>query len=271
VTTAQRPIVRLIDVTKVYVMGHAPSHDGAANRGKEDQTVTVHALRGISLDFHQGEYIAIMGASGSGKSTLLNLLGCLDRPTSGQYFLGDRDVARLSDDQLSDVRSRYLGFIFQSYNLIQQYTVYENIQLPLTYQGSGEISEEDHQRTLELARMVGLADRLDHRPNQLSGGQQQRVAIARSLVNDPYVVLADEATGNLDTATSQEIMEMLVRLNDAGKTILMVTHEDDIAAYAKRVIRMRDGLVIDDSPSIRRTKASQAATPSPAPEGAALT
>jgi len=272
-TTNNRPIVRLSDVTKVYVMGHVSSHGGAGGRGKEVETVTVHALRGVSLDIHQGEFVAVMGASGSGKSTLLNLLGCLDRPTNGQYFLGDRDVARLSDDQLSEVRSRYLGFIFQSYNLIQQYTVYENMQLPLTYQGNGDISDEDHQRTLELARLVGLADRLQHRPNQLSGGQQQRVAIARSLVNDPYVILADEATGNLDTATSQEIMEVLVRLNDAGKTIIMVTHEDDIAAYAKRVIKMRDGLVTDDGPSQRRRPTLHAVTQpsSHASEGAALT
>jgi putative ABC transport system ATP-binding protein len=263
VNNGDKPIVKLIDVTKVYVMGHAPSKGG--RRGRSVETVTVHALRGVSLEFYQGEYIAIMGASGSGKSTMLNLLGCLDRPTSGQYFLGDRDVARLSDDQLSDVRSRYLGFIFQSYNLIQQYTVLENIQLPLTYQGSGELSDEDQRRTLELTRMVGLGDRLDHRPNQLSGGQQQRVAIARSLSNDPYVILADEPTGNLDTSTSHEIMEMLGRLNEAGKTIIMVTHEEDIAAHAKRVIKMRDGLVIDDSPSPQLLKAQQTAARDGAP------
>jgi putative ABC transport system ATP-binding protein len=215
------------------------------------QQVVVHALRGVSVDFYPGEYIAIMGASGSGKSTMLNLLGCLDRPTGGEYILGDRDVARLSDDDLSEVRSRYLGFIFQSYNLIQQYTVVENVQLPLTYQGSGEITDEMQRRTLETIRLVGLGDRADHRPTQLSGGQQQRVAIARSLINDPYIILADEATGNLDTATSHEIMEMLGRLNDAGKTIILVTHEDDIAEHAKRVIRMRDGLIIDDGPSAR--------------------
>jgi len=208
-------------------------------------------MRGVSVDFYPGEYIAIMGASGSGKSTMLNLLGCLDRPTSGQYILGDRDVALLDDDELSEVRSRYIGFIFQSYNLIQQYTVTENIQLPLTYQGSGEITEDVQKRTEELARMVGLHDRLDHRPTQLSGGQQQRVAIARSLINDPYIILADEATGNLDSKTSGEIMDMLGRLNDAGKTIIMVTHEDDIAEHAKRIIRMRDGLIIDDGPSPR--------------------
>ncbi len=246
-----RVIVRLNDVRKTYVMGHHSSGGLFGRRNGPDQTVTVHALKGVSVDFHQGEYIAIMGASGSGKSTMLNLLGCLDRPTSGQYILGDKDVARLSDDELSEVRSRYIGFIFQSYNLIQQYTVTENIQLPLTYQGDGEISEAVQLRTVELARMVGLGDRLDHRPTQLSGGQQQRVAIARSLINDPYIILADEATGNLDTKTSHEIMDMLGRLNDAGKTIIMVTHEDDIAEHAKRIIRMRDGQIIDDGPSPR--------------------
>lgn len=261
-----RPIVKLTDVRKTYVMGH---HGGGGlfgrRRGGHDQPVIVHALTGVSVEFYPGEYVAIMGASGSGKSTMLNLLGCLDRPTSGQYLLGDRDVAQLNDDDLSEVRSRYIGFIFQSYNLIQQYTVTENIQLPLTYQGSGEITEAVQQRTMELARMVGLADRLDHRPTQLSGGQQQRVAIARSLINDPYIILADEATGNLDTKTSHEIMEMLGRLNDAGKTIIMVTHEDDIAEHAKRIIRMRDGLIIDDGPS-PRMQALAAASGSPAME-----
>ena len=239
------PIVRLVDVRKTYVMGHAPS------RGGPSMTVTVHALKGVSVDFYPGEYVAIMGASGSGKSTILNLLGCLDRPSSGQYVLGGQDVARLDDDDLSEVRSRYIGFIFQSYNLIQQYTVVDNILLPLTYQGSGEVSEADMERMRELAGLVGLGSRLDHRPNQLSGGQQQRVAIARSLINDPYIILADEATGNLDSVTSEEIMAMLGRLNDAGKTIIMVTHEDDIAEHAKRIIRMRDGLIIEDGPSPR--------------------
>src|SRR5262249_26523230 len=188
---------------------------------------------------------------------------CLDRPSGGEYYLGDRDVAQLSDDELSDVRSRYIGFIFQSYNLIQQYTVTENIQLPLTYQGSGEITEAVQLRTIELAGMVGLADRLDHRPTQLSGGQQQRVAIARSLINDPYIILADEATGNLDTKTSHEIMEMLGRLNEAGKTIILVTHEEDIAANAKRIIKMRDGLIIEDGPSARMQAAAQSSELAP--------
>jgi putative ABC transport system ATP-binding protein len=241
-SSGAQPIVRLRDIRKQYVMGKA---------GGRHEAIVVHALRGVSVDFYPGEYVAIMGASGSGKSTMLNLLGCLDRPTSGQYLLGDQDVAQLTDDELSEIRSRYIGFIFQAYNLIQQYTVHENIQLPLTYQGAGKISDEDEARTLELASMVGLGDRMDHRPNQLSGGQQQRVAIARSLVNDPYIILADEATGNLDSATSDEIMAMLERLNQSGKTIIMVTHEDDIAEHARRVIRMRDGQIISDAPSAR--------------------
>jgi putative ABC transport system ATP-binding protein len=239
-------------------MGHAGG-GGLLRRRGHMTTVTVHALRGVSVDFYPGEYVAIMGASGSGKSTMLNLLGCLDRPTSGEYFLGGRDVARLDDDELSEIRSRYLGFIFQSYNLVQQYTVLENIQLPLTYQGAGDISKEAEERSMQVAGLVGLADRLDHRPSQLSGGQQQRVAIARSLINDPYIILADEPTGNLDTTTSHEIMSMLEQLNDSGKTIIMVTHEDDIAAHAKRIIRMRDGRIIDDGPSPRMQAAAQTA------------
>lgn len=249
-----RPIVSLVDVRKTYVMGHSKGGGGLLGRRGPVTTVTVHALRGVSVDIHEGEYIAIMGASGSGKSTMLNLLGCLDRPTSGQFMLGGRDVSRLDDDELSEVRSRYLGFIFQSYNLIAQYTVLENIQLPLTYQGGGEISREAHERSMQVANLVGLGDRIDHRPTQLSGGQQQRVAIARSLINDPYIILADEATGNLDTATSHEIMLMLGKLNDAGKTIIMVTHEQDIADHAKRVIKMQDGKIIYDRPSPRLQK-----------------
>ncbi len=245
----KRPIVSLRDVRKTYIMGKK----GA---GPESGAVIVHALRGVSVDFYEGEYVAIMGASGSGKSTMLNLLGCLDRPSSGQYYMGTNDVANMSDDDLSDVRSRYIGFIFQSYNLIQQYTVLENIQIPLTYQGNGELSREQQERTVQLAEMVGLGERLDHRPMQLSGGQQQRVAIARSLINDPYIILADEATGNLDTRTSHEIMTMLGNLNEAGKTIIMVTHEDDIAEHAKRIIRMRDGQIVEDGPSRRMYEAA---------------
>ncbi len=207
--------------------------------------VVVEALRGVTIHFEEGDYVAIMGPSGSGKSTLLNLLGCLDRPTGGQYILGDQDVAQLDDDELSEIRSRYLGFIFQSYNLIQQLTLVENIEVPLYYQGN--IGSSSRQRCVELAELVGLGDRLHHRPAQLSGGQQQRVAIARALVNDPHIILADEPTGNLDTSTSSEIMDLLDNLNASGKTILMVTHEEDIAHRAKRIIRMRDGLVVSDT------------------------
>jgi putative ABC transport system ATP-binding protein len=207
--------------------------------------VTVPVLKGLNLAFDEGDFVALMGPSGSGKSTLMNILGCLDRPTEGSYYLKDRDVSRMSDDQLSEVRSTYLGFIFQSYNLLPQYTVVENIELPLVYQGI-PLTQQTHERCVALAKMVGLAQRLDHRPLQLSGGQQQRVAIARALVNDPHVLLADEPTGNLDSRTSDEIMTMLTRLNEAGKTIIMVTHENDIAEWARRVVRLRDGLVESD-------------------------
>jgi putative ABC transport system ATP-binding protein len=222
------PIARVVDLVKEYYL-----------------SVVVRALRGVSLTFDQGDFVALMGPSGSGKSTLLNLLGCLDRPTSGHYYLGDHDVSTMDDDQLSDVRSRYIGFIFQSYNLLAQYTVVENIEIPLLYQGC-RLDESTRQRCIALAELVGLGDRLDHRPMQLSGGQQQRVAIARSLVNDPHVILADEPTGNLDSKTSDEIMQLLTKLNADGKTIIMVTHENDIAAWARRVVRMRDGHIESD-------------------------
>lgn len=205
---------------------------------------TVHALRGVSFDVPEGDYIAIMGPSGSGKSTLLNLLGCLDRPTRGSFYLGDDDVARLSDDELSEIRASRLGFVFQSYNLIPSLTVVENIEVPLFYRG--RITPEDRRRCRELAEMVGLGQRLSHRPPQLSGGQQQRVAIARSLVNDPQFILADEPTGNLDSVTTSEILGLLGELNRQGRTILMVTHEDDVADHAKRRIVLRDGNIVRD-------------------------
>lgn len=205
---------------------------------------TVHALRGVSFDVPRGDYVAIMGPSGSGKSTLLNLLGCLDRPTSGRLLLGEDDVAQLDDDSLSHIRASRIGFIFQSYNLIPQLTVLENIEVPLYYQG--RITRDDKRRCEELATMVGLGDRLQHRPAQLSGGQQQRVAIARSLINDPYFLLADEATGNLDSVTTEEILSIFERLNQEGRTIIMVTHEDEVAAVAKRTIRLRDGHIQSD-------------------------
>jgi putative ABC transport system ATP-binding protein len=218
----------LQDLTKDYVL----------------KSETVRALRGVSLEVPEGDYVAIMGPSGSGKSTLLNLLGCLDKPTSGSYFLGDDDVAKMNDRELSRIRASRIGFVFQSYNLIPQLTVVENIEVPLYYQG--RVNRETKERCHALASMVGLGDRLRHRPTQLSGGQQQRVAIARSLVNDPYFILADEATGNLDSKTALEIMQLFARLNDEGRTIIMVTHEDDVAAHAKRIVRLRDGLVQSD-------------------------
>jgi putative ABC transport system ATP-binding protein len=218
---------------------------------------TVHALRGVSFDVPQGDYAAIMGPSGSGKSTLLNLLGCLDRPTGGELFMGEDDVSKMTDDQLSRIRATRIGFVFQSYNLIPQLTVVENIEVPLYYQG--RVNANARRRCVELAEMVGLGDRIRHRPTQLSGGQQQRVAIARSLVNDPYFILADEATGNLDSATTEEILELFERLNREGRTIIMVTHEDEVAAHAKRIVRLRDGLLQSDVPN--KDRVTQRRTP----------
>ncbi len=205
---------------------------------------TVRALRGVSFDVPEGDYVAIMGPSGSGKSTLLNLLGCLDTPSAGSLYLGEDDVAQMSDDQLADIRSKRIGFVFQAYNLIQQLTVVENIQVPLFYQG--KLGPEQNKRCLELAKMVGLEGRLGHRPAQLSGGQQQRVAIARSLINDPYFILADEPTGNLDSRTTEEILQLFKRLNDEGRTIILVTHENEVSARAKRVVRLKDGKLQSD-------------------------
>ena len=205
---------------------------------------TVRALRGVTFQVNTGDYIAIMGPSGSGKSTLLNLLGCLDRPSSGRYILGGEDIAELNDDQLSSVRARRIGFVFQSYNLLSQLNVMENIQVPLQYQGL--VGSDADEKSRRLAGLVGLGDRLSHRPSELSGGQQQRVAIARSLVNDPFFILADEATGNLDSQTTDEILNLFGSLNEQGKTIIMITHEDEVAENAKRVIRLRDGLIESD-------------------------
>jgi putative ABC transport system ATP-binding protein len=219
---------------------------------------TVHALRGVTFAVETGEYMAVMGPSGSGKSTLLNLLGCLDRPTAGSYFLGHQDVARLNDNQLSAVRAGNVGFVFQSYNLIPQLTVVENIEVPLYYQG--RVGAADRRRCRELADMVGLGDRLKHRPTELSGGQQQRVAIARSLANDPYFILADEPTGNLDSATTEEILGLFDRLNNQEKTIVLVTHENEVAARVKRVLRLRDGLVESDLLNDKSSAGSAAAT-----------
>ena len=222
------PIVHLDQVRKTYQMG----------------AVTVEALRGVTLEIQSGDYLSIMGPSGCGKSTMLNLLGCLDRPTSGRYLLGDADVSQMDDDALSAIRGARLGFIFQSYHLIQQLSVVENIEIPLYYQGRTEA--ESRARAQDLARRVGLGDRLEHKPFELSGGQQQRVAIARALVNDPLVLLADEPTGNLDSTSGAEILDLFDDLNRQGKTLIMVTHDDDVSKRANRAVRLRDGRVESD-------------------------
>jgi putative ABC transport system ATP-binding protein len=247
---------RVENLHKIYDLGPAVLEPlGGAKQdlnfapvGADEGRILVKALRGVTLDFPEGDFVAIMGASGSGKSTLLNLLGGLDRPTTGKYILDGVDVSQMDDAELSHVRNQKLGFIFQSYNLIAQYTVLENIELPLHYRpGYPPIGPAERKRCLEMAVKVGLGERLDHRPFQLSGGQQQRVAIARALVNNPEIILADEPTGNLDSATSNEIMEMLIALNREGRTIIMVTHEPDIANWAKRQIVMRDGVVFKET------------------------
>ncbi|MFC1737789.1 ABC transporter ATP-binding protein [Planctomycetota bacterium] len=202
-------------------------------------TVEVQALRNIDLIINEGDYVAIMGPSGSGKSTLLNMIGCLDHPSSGNYFLGGQNVSELNDDQLSLIRGERVGFIFQSFNLISQLNIIENIEIPMYYQGFSE--HESAERAKELATMVGLGERLKHRPSELSGGQQQRVAIARSLANDPFIILADEPTGNLDSESGHEILKLLDKLHEQGKTLITVTHDDNIAAHAKRIVRLFDG------------------------------
>lgn len=206
---------------------------------------TVHALRGVSFEINQGEFVSIMGTSGSGKSTMLNILGCLDKPTSGEYYIDNIAVSELSKDQLSHIRNRKIGFVFQSYNLLPRTTAIENVELPLLYNNDIKKNER-RERAIEALKLVGLEDRMMHMPNQLSGGQQQRVAIARALVSDPVIILADEATGNLDTRTSYEIMSLFQDLNAQGKTIAFVTHEPDIAQFTTRTIMLRDGKVIKD-------------------------
>ncbi len=224
----EQPLIHARDLRKTYHVG--------------DQVV--HALDGLDLDIHTNEYVALMGPSGSGKSTLMNMLGCLDSPTSGTYILNDQDVSRLEDDALADIRNREIGFVFQTFNLLPRYTALENVALPMVYAGMGKA--ERMARAEEVLHQVGLGDRMDHRPNELSGGQRQRVAVGRALVMKPSIILADEPTGNLDTATSQEVMELFGDIQKAGNTVILVTHEEDIAAYAHRTVRLRDGRVESD-------------------------
>jgi putative ABC transport system ATP-binding protein len=235
------PVLQLEDIHKVYRTGE----------------VEVHAVRGVTVQVQRGEFVAIMGSSGSGKSTLMNVLGCLDRPTRGTYHLDGVDVSQLDRDALADLRNQKIGFVFQGFNLLARTTALENVELPMFYRHDHLPGRARHERALKSLELVGLLERADHQPSQLSGGQQQRVAVARALVNDPTLLLADEPTGNLDTQTSMEIMGVFQKLNDHGITILMVTHELDIAHYTKRMIVMRDGQILSDKPVERRLVAEQ--------------
>ena len=227
------PVVQIKELHKIYESGEVP----------------VHAVRGVSLDIQKGEFVALMGASGSGKSTLMNMLGCLDRPTRGTYLLDGIDIEKLDRNELADLRNQKLGFVFQGFNLLARTTALENVELPMLYGRHRRLSmDEIHDRAMHCLEIVGLANRADHFPNQLSGGQQQRVAIARGLVNSPQVLLADEPTGNLDSKTSVEVMGVFQTLNEQGITIVMVTHEFDIAHYCKRNLILRDGVVVRDEP-----------------------
>ncbi len=228
-----RAAIDVRDVTKTYALGE----------------VEVHALRGVSFTIDRGEYVAIMGPSGSGKSTLMNLLGCLDRPTTGAFVLDGDDVSSLRDDELAAIRLRKLGFVFQGFNLLARTSALKNVALPLFYAGVG--TRRRNEIAADQLREVGLGDRMGHKPNELSGGQQQRVAIARALVNDPAVLLADEPTGNLDSETSEEIMALFRQLNVGGRTIIMVTHDENVASHAKRIVRLRDGRLVDDQATVR--------------------
>jgi len=224
-------VIHLRDLSRAYVMG----------------AETVQALRGVTLEIRRNEYVAIMGPSGSGKSTLMNLIGCLDTPTGGEYWLNGQEVSRMADDALARVRNREIGFVFQTFNLLPRATARQNVELPLVY---GGISARQRRQRAEAAlQRVGLGDRMDHRPNELSGGQRQRVAIARALVNNPAILLADEPTGNLDSATSEEIMRVFATLHAQGQTVIMVTHEADIAAHAARIVVLRDGRIASDLPN----------------------
>jgi putative ABC transport system ATP-binding protein len=230
-------MIQVRDLAKIYTIGNQE----------------VQALRSIDLDIVKNEFTALMGPSGSGKSTLMNILGCLDSPSRGSYFLNGQDVSRMEDDELAEVRNREIGFIFQTFNLLPRYSALENVALPLIYKGIGKT--ERNRRAKEVLEQVGLADRMDHKSNELSGGQRQRVAVARALVNEPSIILADEPTGNLDTKTSYEIMALLDEIHKSGNTIILVTHEEDIALHAKRIVRLRDGLIESDQKQNQPLKA----------------
>jgi putative ABC transport system ATP-binding protein len=245
------PVIAIRNLTKTFVVGE----------------VEVRALRGVTLQVEPAEFVAITGPSGSGKSTLMHILGCLDRPTAGEYLLDGEDVSRMSKDQLAEVRNKKIGFVFQGFNLLSRTTAIDNVELPLLY-GSGTLrAPERRRKAMDALTAVGLQDRADHRPNQLSGGQQQRVAIARALITSPAILLADEPTGNLDTRTSIEVMGIFQRLNtERGITVLVITHERDITEYATRVIACRDGQVVDDRPIVHRRFADEALRALPAEE-----
>jgi putative ABC transport system ATP-binding protein len=246
------PVISVRNLVKTYTVGE----------------VTVRALRGADMDVEKGEFVAITGPSGSGKSTLMHILGCLDRPTSGQYILDGSDVSRMSKDQLAMVRNRKIGFVFQGFNLLSRTTALDNVELPLLYNGGGKMkSAERHRRAMDALKIVGLGDRFHHFPNQLSGGQQQRVAIARSLITEPSIILADEPTGNLDTRTSIEVMDIFQRLNhERGITIILITHEMDIAEHGTRFIRFRDGKIQIDQKVTNRRNAAEELAALPPPE-----